>query len=142
MAYLLGSETCMESLQNDIKDLQWAIIDICSRTGPLQCPSWKFPDKMSADLDIEELLEMYSFSEDEEECQVAHIALYDLVIDRSVLISILSLLFIYITSPRLDTDVPVEITEFENRWVLLSVFQKDITMEDRGPLIILLGSLP
>ncbi|XP_041348129.1 coiled-coil domain-containing protein 157-like [Gigantopelta aegis] len=84
MAYMLGSETCMESLQNDIKDLQWAITDVCSHTGPLQCPSWKFPDKTSDQLDIEELLEMYSFSQDEEECQVAHIALYDLVIDRMV----------------------------------------------------------
>jgi hypothetical protein len=45
--------------------------------------SWKFPDKNSGDLDIEYLLELYDFAEDDPEgSQVAHIALYELVIDR------------------------------------------------------------
>ncbi|XP_071110838.1 coiled-coil domain-containing protein 157-like [Haliotis cracherodii] len=86
MAYLLGSKACMESLRNDVQDLQWAINDVFSRTGPVSSPSWKFPDKKSWDLDIDELLEMYDYSEDEEERQVAHIALYELVIDRMVLL--------------------------------------------------------
>ncbi|XP_046578937.1 coiled-coil domain-containing protein 157-like [Haliotis rubra] len=86
MAYLLGSKACMESLRNDVQDLQWAINDVFSRTGPVSFPSWKFPDKKSWDLDIDELLELYDYSEDEEERQVAHIALYELVIDRMVLL--------------------------------------------------------
>jgi hypothetical protein len=68
-------------LRNDIKDLQWAISDIVSRVGPVEQPSWKFPDKNSGDLDIEYLLELYDFAEDDPEgSQVAHIALYVLVV--------------------------------------------------------------
>ncbi|KAL5016109.1 hypothetical protein ScPMuIL_005698 [Solemya velum] len=86
MAYLLGSEMLMESLRTDVQDIQWAVCDIFSRTGPVRQLSWKFPDKVSCDLNIEELLELYSHGEDEEERQVAHIALYELVIDRLVLL--------------------------------------------------------
>ncbi|KAK7087404.1 coiled-coil domain-containing protein 157-like isoform X2 [Littorina saxatilis] len=87
MAEILGSKLCMESLQTDVQDVQWTINDISSRIGPLDIPSWKFPDKKSWELDMEQLLEMYSFSEDEqEENQVAHIALYELLIDRLVLL--------------------------------------------------------
>lgn len=52
--------------------------------GPVQCTSWKFPDKQASVLDIEDLLDLYSYSDDEEERQVAHIALYELLIDRLV----------------------------------------------------------
>ncbi|XP_033747469.1 coiled-coil domain-containing protein 157-like [Pecten maximus] len=84
MAELLGNEAILESLKQDVTDLQWAIGEIVSRIGPVQQSSWKFPDKLSCDLDIEDLLDLYSFSDDAEECQVAHIALYELVIDRFV----------------------------------------------------------
>ncbi|XP_076452425.1 uncharacterized protein LOC143288046 [Babylonia areolata] len=87
MAEILGNQLCMESLQTDIQDVQWTINDISSRMGPLDVSSWKFPDKLSWEIDIEQLLEMYSFDEDEkEENQVAHIALYELLIDRLVLL--------------------------------------------------------
>ena len=82
MAYLLGAAAVMESLQTDVRDIQSCVADIISRTGPVQCTSWKFPDKKACDLDIEDLLDLYSYSDDEEERQVAHIALYELVIDR------------------------------------------------------------
>lgn len=83
MAEILGSQLCMESLQTDVQDVQWTVNDLSSRIGPIDISSWKFPDKLSWELDIEQLLEMYSFSEDEkEENQVAHIALYELLIDR------------------------------------------------------------
>ncbi|CAC5396967.1 unnamed protein product [Mytilus coruscus] len=85
MAEILGNELIIESLRNDIKDLQWAISDIVSRVGPVEQPSWKFPDKNSGDIDINYLLELYDFDdEDSEGSQVAHIALYELVIDRFI----------------------------------------------------------
>ncbi|XP_045171608.2 coiled-coil domain-containing protein 157-like isoform X2 [Mercenaria mercenaria] len=86
MAYLLGAAAVMESLQTDVRDVQSCVMDIVSRTGPVQSTSWKFPDKSASDLDIEDLLDLYSYSDDEEERQVAHIALYELVIDRLVLL--------------------------------------------------------
>lgn len=86
MAYLLGAAAVMESLQRDVRDIQTCVADIISRVGPVQSTSWKFPDKIASDLDIEDLLDLYSYSEDVEERQVAHIALYELVIDRLVLL--------------------------------------------------------
>ncbi|KAL4224088.1 hypothetical protein ACF0H5_017542 [Mactra antiquata] len=86
MAYLLGAAAVMESLQTDVRDVQSCVVDVMSRIGPVQCTSWKFPDKSATDLDIEDLLDLYSYSDDEEERQVAHIALYELVIDRLVLL--------------------------------------------------------
>jgi hypothetical protein len=47
MAEILGNELIIESLRNDIKDLQWAISDIVSRVGPVEQPSWKFPTMKS-----------------------------------------------------------------------------------------------
>ena len=82
MAHLLGSKFCIESLRNDVTDVQSAIVDIFSRCGPVRFPSWKYPDKVSADLDLTELLETYDFTENEEDCQIAHIVLLELVIDR------------------------------------------------------------
>lgn len=82
MAELLGGEAILESLRTDVLDIQWAISGIISRAGPVEVASWKFPDKQSADLNIEELLDLYSYSDDAEDNQVAHIALYELVIDR------------------------------------------------------------
>ncbi|KAJ8042606.1 hypothetical protein HOLleu_09398 [Holothuria leucospilota] len=87
MAYLLGSKYCVESLTSDVKDLQAAVGDVCSRVGPVRYPSWKFPDKISSDLDIADLLEDCIYNEDEtEDNQVAHIKLFELVIDRMVLL--------------------------------------------------------
>ncbi len=84
MAHLLGSRYCIESLRSDVTDLQEAVIGVFSRIGPVRHPSWKYPDKMSCDLDLTELLEIHDYSEDEEERQVAHIVLLELVIDRWV----------------------------------------------------------
>ncbi|KAJ8312417.1 hypothetical protein KUTeg_009790 [Tegillarca granosa] len=91
MTELLGNEALIESLRTDVQDLHWAITDMVSRIGPVQQSSWKFPDKMSSELDMEDLLDLYSVSDDLEENQVAHIALYELVIDRFLyLIQVLS----------------------------------------------------
>ncbi|KAH9525252.1 hypothetical protein Btru_000832 [Bulinus truncatus] len=88
MAYLLGNETCIESLQKDVEDLQWTVKEIISRIGPIPAQSWKFPDKIACDVDVRDLLDLYSCDDqdDVEDRQVAHIALYELVIDRLVLI--------------------------------------------------------
>lgn len=81
----------MESLQTDVSDLQAAVNDVFSRVGPVRYPSWKYPDRMSCDLDVEELLDMHSYSADntDEERQMSHVVLYELVIDRWVVKSCL-----------------------------------------------------
>lgn len=83
MAYLLGRRGCLESLRADLRDLQAAIADVSSRAGPARFPSWKFPDKVSCELDVAALLEQYSYTEgDPELAQHAHTVLLELLIDR------------------------------------------------------------
>ncbi|NXO51316.1 CC157 protein, partial [Aramus guarauna] len=87
MAHLLGHPGCMESLRADLRDLQAAIADVSSRAGAVRFPSWKFPDKVSCDLDLAELLERYSYAEsDPEFTQHSHVVLLELVIDRLLLL--------------------------------------------------------
>ncbi|NXF62939.1 CC157 protein, partial [Ciccaba nigrolineata] len=87
MAHLLGHAGCMESLQADLRDLQAAIADVSSRTGAVRFPSWKFPDKVSCDLDLVALLERYCYTENDPEfTQHSHVVLLELVIDRLLLL--------------------------------------------------------
>uniref|UniRef100_H9H086 Uncharacterized protein n=2 Tax=Meleagris gallopavo TaxID=9103 RepID=H9H086_MELGA len=87
MTHLLGHPGCMASLQADLRDLQGAIADVTSRTGPARFPSWKFPNKVSCELDLVVLLERYSHAEgDPEFSQHAHVVLLELVIDRLLLL--------------------------------------------------------
>lgn len=83
MAHLLGRQDCVESLRKDLIDLQGTVLDVFSRTGPVRFASWKFPDKLSCNLDLVSLLDQYDFVDGEDEFnQHAHIVLLELVIDR------------------------------------------------------------
>ncbi|NXK98414.1 CC157 protein, partial [Formicarius rufipectus] len=87
MAHLLGHRRCMESLRADLLDLQAAIADVSSRAGSVRFPSWKFPDKVSCDLDMSLLLQRYRYSESEPEfSQHSHVVLLELLIDRLLLL--------------------------------------------------------
>nr|XP_023990789.1 coiled-coil domain-containing protein 157 [Salvelinus alpinus] len=87
MTHLLGRQDCVESLRRDLIDIQGAVLDVFSRTGPVRFPSWKFPDKLSCNLDLVSLLEQYDFVDGEEEFnQHSHIVLLELVIDRLLLL--------------------------------------------------------
>ncbi|NWS16865.1 CC157 protein, partial [Pachyramphus minor] len=87
MAHLLGHRGCMESLRADLQDLQAAIADVTSRAGAVRFPSWKFPDKVSCDLDMSLLLQRYRHSESEPEfSQHSHVVLLELLIDRLLLL--------------------------------------------------------
>ncbi|XP_078489983.1 coiled-coil domain-containing protein 157-like [Ciona intestinalis] len=82
MAHLLGSQYCIESLTRDIKDIQGTLAEVGSRVGQVKYQSWKFPDKLSVDVDVDGVLEDCEFKQDEEDNQVTHVTLYDLLIDR------------------------------------------------------------
>ncbi|KFQ78327.1 Coiled-coil domain-containing protein 157, partial [Phaethon lepturus] len=57
------------------------------RAGAVRFPSWKFPDKVSCDLDLAALLEQYSYTENDLEfTQHSHVVLLELVIDRLLLL--------------------------------------------------------
>ncbi|NXM74949.1 CC157 protein, partial [Serilophus lunatus] len=87
MAHLLGHRGCMESLRADLRDLQAAIADVSSRAGAVRFPSWKFPDRMSCDLNMSVLLQRYRHSESEPEfSQHSHVVLLELLVDRLLLL--------------------------------------------------------
>ncbi|NXG49637.1 CC157 protein, partial [Psilopogon haemacephalus] len=83
----LGHRGCMESLRADLRDLQAAIGQLSSRTGAVRFRSWKFPNQVSCDLDVGELLERYSYTDNDPEfTQHCHVVLLELVIDRLLLL--------------------------------------------------------
>ena len=82
MAHLLGSKNCIESLCKDVANMQETVTCILKKSGRLEFSSWKFPSKKAGDLDINELLEDYSYCKDEESNKFSHIILFELVIDR------------------------------------------------------------
>ncbi|CAF0955792.1 unnamed protein product [Adineta ricciae] len=86
MAHLLGSKACIESLHVDIDDLQNVVYDIICKTGSIKCHSWKFPDKLATDVNIKELLERYRHGKNEVDNQVSHIILFEIIIDRLLLV--------------------------------------------------------
>ncbi|XP_007437748.1 coiled-coil domain-containing protein 157 isoform X1 [Python bivittatus] len=87
MVSLLINRNCMESLRKDITDLQGTVISVFSHAGAVRFPSWKFPDKMSCDLDLVALMEYYDFVENDPEfTQHSHVVLLELVIDRLLLL--------------------------------------------------------
>ncbi|XP_051277981.1 coiled-coil domain-containing protein 157 [Dicentrarchus labrax] len=87
MSQFLGRQDCIESLRKDLVDLQGATLDVFSRTGPVRFSSWKFPDKLSCNLDMVVLLEQYDFVDGEDAFnQHSHIVLLELVIDRLLLL--------------------------------------------------------
>lgn len=83
MSQLLDHQDCIERLQKDLVDLQGAVLDVFSRTGPVRVPSWKFPDKLSCHLDMVSLLDEYDFVDgDGASNQHSRVVLLELVIDR------------------------------------------------------------
>lgn len=86
MAHLLGSRNCLDSLSKDVSSMQETINSIVKKTGRFQFASWKFPSKIAIDLDVAELLEDYSYCNDEDSNKLSHIILFELVIDRFCLI--------------------------------------------------------
>ena len=82
MAHLLGSEACLGSLKQDINDVQTTVMDLLSRVGHIRSLSWKYPDKIASELNMDELLERYSYSSDNDHCKLSHIILFELLIDR------------------------------------------------------------
>ncbi|CAF0931311.1 unnamed protein product [Didymodactylos carnosus] len=86
MAHLLGSKACIDSLRTDVEDLQAVIYEVVGKTGSIKCFSWKFPDKLATDLDMKELLQRYQYGKHEVDNQVTHIVLFEIIIDRLLLI--------------------------------------------------------
>ncbi|NXF96627.1 CC157 protein, partial [Eubucco bourcierii] len=83
----LGHRGCMESLRADLRDLQAAVSHVSASAGAVRFRSWKFPNQVSCDLDVGELLERYGHTDNDPEfTQHSHVVLLELVIDRLLLL--------------------------------------------------------
>ena len=79
----------IELLKTDVEDVNSVVLDILSRTGPLQQNSWKFPDRNGYDIDVSDLLKRYSGAEDENDELIIQTALLELLVDRFVAIKVI-----------------------------------------------------
>jgi len=90
MAFSVGSRSCIESLKSDLRSIQSGLKDVllaCTKRESLQVPSWRFPEKLAASLDTDEMLRdlAYSSSSEDMNCST-HVLLLELVVDRLVLL--------------------------------------------------------
>ena len=86
MAFSVGSRSCIESLKSDLRSTQSGLKEVllaCTKREGLQVPSWRFPEKLAASLDTDEMLRdlVYSNGSEEMNCST-HVQLLELVVDR------------------------------------------------------------
>ena len=78
----------MEVLKNDVKAIQGGISELLGVSATaLSVPSWKFPSKQAAEVDIDEVLKSYTAAagpgpEGKEDKHKQQFFLLELVIDR------------------------------------------------------------
>lgn len=77
---LLQNFASMETLRSELKKVLLGSADLVSRAGPLQSPSWKFPEKLAISLDVERALEEEKGSKDDK--AQSHVFILELVVDR------------------------------------------------------------
>ena len=86
MAFSVGSRSCIESLKSDLRSIKSGLKEVllaCTKRESLQVPSWRFPEKLAASLDTDEMLRdlAYSSSSEDMNCST-HVLLLELVVDR------------------------------------------------------------
>ena len=69
----------MEILRNDLKNIQGGLKELLNRVGPLEVPSWRFPEKVANSVSIEEVLNDVSFSNGDSNNKIL---ILELVVDR------------------------------------------------------------
>ena len=86
MAFSVGSRSCIESLKSDLRSIKSGLKEVllaCTKRESLEVPSWRFPEKLAASLDTDEMLRdlAYSSSSEDMNCST-HVLLLELVVDR------------------------------------------------------------
>ena len=66
----------METLKNDLLKIVQGSLELNGKSGPLQAPSWRFPEKLAGSVDIDEALKALPLVAD------SHVFLLELIIDR------------------------------------------------------------
>lgn len=68
----------METLKNDLVKVAQTSLELSGKVGTVQAPSWRFPEKIAASVNIEEALKGLPQSAD------SHVFLLELIVDRLV----------------------------------------------------------
>jgi len=86
MACSVGSRSCIESLKSDLRSSQSGLKEVllaCTKRESLQVPSWRFPERLAASLDTDEMLRDLAYSSGSEDMNCStHVLLLELVVDR------------------------------------------------------------
>ncbi len=97
----IGSRQSIESLRNDVQGVHAGLKELLSRTGDIQAPSWRFPERLATSLDTEGLLKDATSSasstvsgqvpkgagtREAENCST-HVLLLELLVDRLAQVS-------------------------------------------------------
>ncbi|OAF69659.1 hypothetical protein A3Q56_02593 [Intoshia linei] len=92
MSAFIGNELCIESLQNDVVDINRLIIKLIGNVDEdFKTLSWKFPNKNALHIDIDSLIECHKFvpncmqNKEPTDNEVNHIVSLELLIDRCML---------------------------------------------------------
>lgn len=83
-----GGRLCAESLRNDVAGVNAGLKELLCTVGDLQTPSWRFPERLAASLDMEGLLKDAAAEPapqtGEADCSSTRVLLLELLVDRSV----------------------------------------------------------
>lgn len=86
----------------------------------IRCHSWKFPDKIATEVNVNELLQRYNFGRNEVDNQVSHIVLFEILIDR--------MLLILHGSSRILNDIPKHFITNKNESMPASAQQTNLSV--------------
>lgn len=51
-----GCGRIMDAFRNDLKNIQGGLKELLSKVGPIEVPSWRFPEKTATSVNLEEVL--------------------------------------------------------------------------------------
>lgn len=73
-------------MKSDVLAIHNATKGVLAKTGDLQVPSWRFPEKLSTSVDVEALLKDLRYTASHDNDCAAHMLLLELTIDRLLLL--------------------------------------------------------
>lgn len=84
MTFALGTQCGIENLRTDVLAIHNASKEVLAKAGDLKVPSWRFPEKLGASVDVDGLLKDLCYSSSHDKDCASHVLLLELAVDRSL----------------------------------------------------------
>lgn len=82
MTFVLGAQSGIESLKSDVLAIHNATKGVLAKVGDFHVPSWRFPDKLGTNVDLEALLKDLRYTNSHDKDSATHVLLLELTVDR------------------------------------------------------------